>query len=144
MVLLKRLQKLTKALRLTSLILVYFVLKTQYNNDKSIRPRTLMKKLPGNSELVKKQITMLTITEIEGKIRIISDLATTAAFNAGKNKIPIVSNLVKKIGYDTKTSNIEAKYFTTCDYKKFTCEIINSKIKKIVNKSDISGFTDKS
>ena len=103
-----------------------------------------MRKLPGNSELVKKQITMFAIAEIEGKIPIISDLATTAAFNAGKNKIPIVSNLVKKIGYHTKTSNIEAKYFTTCDYNKLTCEIINSKIKKIVNKSDISGFTDKS
>ena len=130
MVLLKRLQKLTKTLILTPMILVYFVLKTQYNNDKSIRSRKLMKKLPGNSELVKKQITMFTISEIEGKIPIISDLATTATFNAGKNKIPIVNNLVKKIGYDTKTSNIEAKYFTTCDYNKFTCEIINSKIKK--------------
>ena len=36
------------------------------------------------------------ITEIEGKIPSISDLATNAALTAVENKIPNVSNLVKK------------------------------------------------
>ena len=44
-----------------------------------------------------------------------------------------------------KISDIETRYFTTCDYKKFTDEILYAKVKekKLVNKSDISGFIDK-
>ena len=37
-----------------------------------------------------------TITEIESKIPSINGLATTAALNAAENKIPDVSNLIKK------------------------------------------------
>ena len=36
------------------------------------------------------------ITEIESKIPSINGLATTAALNAAENKIPDVSNLIKK------------------------------------------------
>ena len=36
------------------------------------------------------------ITEIEDKIPSITGLATTAALNAAENKIPNVSNVVKK------------------------------------------------
>ena len=36
------------------------------------------------------------ISEIEGKIHSITDLDTTAALTAVKNKIPLVSSLVKK------------------------------------------------
>ena len=44
-------------------------------------------------DLLKKQII---ITEVEGKIPSITGLVTTAAFNAIKNKIPNVSNLLRK------------------------------------------------
>ena len=46
-------------------------------------------------DLLKRQIIMLKITEIEGKIPSISGLATNAALNAAEHKILDVSNLVK-------------------------------------------------
>lgn len=51
--------------------------------------------------------------------------------------------LVKKANYDSKITDIEAKYFTRFDHKKITCEVLDKKIKKFGNKSDISGFIDK-
>ena len=65
--------------------------------------------------LLKKQIIMQKITEIEGKIPSITDLATTSASTSVENKIPNVSDLVKKTNYDAKISSIETKYFTTSD-----------------------------
>ena len=40
--------------------------------------------------------------------------------------------------YDVKLSAIESKYFTTSDYNKFMNNVIDAKIKKIVNNADIS------
>ena len=104
-----------------------FFLKNKYNNtDKS------------GLEKNRKQL--------DGKIPSINGLATTAALNGFENKIPNVSDLVKKTNYDAKISDIETKYFTTSDHSKFTGEILNAKIneKGLVDKSDISGFIDKS
>ena len=70
------------------------------------------------------------ITEIEVKMPSITGLATTAAFNAVENKIPDVSNLVKKTDYDAKISGIESKHLITSDYNKFTNEVIDNKIKE--------------
>ena len=47
-------------------------------------------------------------------------LAASAALTIVENKIPGVSNLVKKTGYDTKISDFESDYFATADYNKFT------------------------
>ena len=54
------------------------------------------------------------------------------------SKIPGVINLVRKTDYNTKTSDIKAKYFTTSDYKKFTKEILDAKMKEkeLVDKFD--------
>ena len=56
--------------------------------------------------------------------RIILDVkgsVTTTALNIKigevKNKIPTVSDLVKKTDYNAEISDIETKYFTTSDYK---------------------------
>ena len=46
--------------------------------------------------LLKSLITILKITEIDGKIPDISNLATKTALTAIENKIPSVSNVVKK------------------------------------------------
>ena len=46
-----------------------------------------------------------------------------------ENKIPDVSDSVKKIDYDSKIKDIEEKYFTTFDYNIFTSNILDSKIK---------------
>ena len=37
-------------------------------------------------------------------------------------------------------SGVEKKYLITLDYNIFTSEILDAKIKKRVNKSDLSGF----
>ena len=57
-------------------------------------------------ELVKKTNDNVNITEVEGKIPSIIDLATT---NAVRNKTPNVSDLGKKESYDTK---IDTKYLS--------------------------------
>ena len=56
-----------------------------------------------------------------------------------KNKIPVVSNLVKKTDYDAEKLEIERKYITIYDYNKFTSDMLDEKIKqkKLINKSDI-------
>ena len=54
------------------------------------------KKNPDTSELVKKADNDAEITELEGKILSIGDLAANAALTAVENRIPNVSNLVKK------------------------------------------------
>ena len=61
---------------------------------------------------------------------------------AVENKIPDVSNLVKKADYDAKKLDIESKYFTTADYHKFTSQTLDAKIKQeeLVDKSAISKF----
>ena len=46
----------------------------------------------------------------------ITNLATTATLTAVQNKIPNVSNLVKKTDYDTKISEIENKITTDHDH----------------------------
>ena len=48
------------------------------------------------------------ITEIEGKIPDISNLATKTALTTVENRIP-VTNLVKKTDYNTKVTEIENK-----------------------------------
>ena len=54
------------------------------------------KKNPGTCGLVKKTDYNTKITEIEVKIPIIIGLAANAALTAVENKLPNVSNLVKK------------------------------------------------
>ena len=54
--------------------------------------------------MVKKTDFNAKVTEIEGKIHSISDLATNSALTAAENKIPDVSNLVKKTDCNTKIS----------------------------------------
>ena len=46
------------------------------------------------------------ISEIENKISKFSGLATNSALTAVENRIPTVSNLVKKTDYDAKILNI--------------------------------------
>ena len=49
------------------------------------------------------------ISEIEGEIPNITGLATTSALTAIENKIPSVTNLVKKIDNNTKVREINKK-----------------------------------
>ena len=59
----------------------------------------------------------------------VTNLATTAALTAVKNKIPNVSSLVKNVSdYDAKISEMKNKYFTISDYHKCTSNILETKI----------------
>ena len=49
------------------------------------------------------------ISEVEGKIHSNVGLATNSELTAVENKIPDVSSIVKKTGYNTKISGIEKK-----------------------------------
>ena len=77
-----------------------FVLKTKYDTEN---------KISDTSGLVKKTDYNTKITEIEGKIPDINNLATKTTLTTVKNKIPNVNNLVKKTDYDTKITGIEKK-----------------------------------
>ena len=52
----------------------------------------------------------------------ISGLATNAALITVENKIPDVSNLLKKTDYDAEILDIKSKYFITADNNKFANE----------------------
>ena len=80
------------------------------------------------------------INEVKGKISSINGLATTAALATVEDKIPDVSNFVKKAD-----DNFSKKSFTTFDWNKFTKNILDTKIKekKLVNESDIADFVKK-
>ena len=83
-------------------------------------------------------------------------LATTSALTAAKNKIPSVSNLVKKKkknDYNTKINEIENKitdhnhdkYISTPEFNKFTEEIFDLRLKRanLASKNDIANFVIK-
>ena len=111
-----------------------FVLKTKYDTDQPQRKEKKIndtdKKIPDASRLDKETYYNANITEIEGKIPSITGLATSAALTTVENKTSNVSNLVKKKDCDTKISNIESKYFTAADYKKFTSQTLDANIKQ--------------
>ena len=100
--------------------------------------------------MLAKQMMMLKIKDIEDKLPSITILAITAALSAVENKIPNVSDLVKKkkTEHDAKIKEIDGKYFITSGYDKFTNDILDANIKNIElvnnNKSDISEFLDNS
>ena len=62
--------------------------------------------------------------------------------NEAENKIPDVSNLVKKTDCKAKILDIESKYFTAADCNKFTSQTLDAKIKQkgLVDKSAIARF----
>ena len=88
------------------------------------------------SDLVKKTDYNTKITEIEGKLPDVANLATKAALTTVKNKIPDVSSLVKKTDYDTKVTEIENKlnnhnhdkYITTTEFNTLTVDIFNARL----------------
>ena len=93
------------------------------------------------------------ITEKEGKVPSISGLDTTTAVTAVENKIPEVSNLVKKTGHYTKINEIEKKiagynydkYITTAEFNKLTAGNFAPRLAQanLATKSDIANFVNK-
>ena len=85
-----------------------------------------------------------------GKIPDIDNLATKAALNNVKNKIPHVSNLVKKTDYSTKVAEIENelnnhnhdKYIDTPEFNKLAADAFDARLaqENLATKTD---FDDK-
>ena len=106
-----------------------FLLKTKYDSDKLELEK---KKIPNTSNFAKKSDYNTKVSEIEGKIPIISGLVTTSALTAVKNKIASISNLVNKTNYNIKISEIEKKltdhkhgeYITTSEFNKLKSNLI--------------------
>ena len=81
------------------------------------------------------------------------NLGTKASLTAVENKIPSVSNLVKKTDYNTKINEIEKKitdhnhdkYITTPEFNKLTSENFAARLKQanLASKSDIANFVNK-
>ena len=115
-----------------------FVLKTKYRTDKT----ELEKKIRDVSNLVEKE----KLTELENKIPDVSSLATKTALTAVENKIPSVSNLVKKTDYDTKITEIEKKltdhnhekYITTPVFNNLAADVFNARLAQanLITKTD--------
>ena len=81
-------------------------------------------------------------------------LAATAALTSVENKTANVSNLVKRIDYNTKINEIEKKitdldhsnkYNTTPDFNKLTAEHFAARLKQanLARKSDIANLVNK-
>ena len=74
--------------------------------------------------------------EVKNEIPSITGLATTSALTAVENKIPSISNLVKKTDYDTKVKEIEKKltdrkhdeYITTPEFNKLGADVFNVRL----------------
>ena len=77
------------------------------------------KEIPSITNLATTTALNAKINEVKNKISNITNLATTTALTAVENKIPHVSNLVKKKNdYHTKISEIENKIATDHDHDK--------------------------
>ena len=68
----------------------------------------------------------------------ITNVATTTADTVVENKIPNVSNLVKKTDYNTKISEIENKITTERDHDKY---ITTQEFNKLTSENFTGGLT---
>ena len=115
-----------------------FVKKTDYNK--------IVTKVDNidTSGLVKKTDCNTKITEKEGKIPNISNLATKAALTTVKNKIPNISNLATKTALTTienKVNNLDHdKYINTSEFNKLAADVFNARIAQanLVTKTDFN------
>ena len=76
---------------------------------------------------------------IKIKISNIINLATTLALTAVENKIPNVSNVVKKTDYNTKISKNENKITTDHDHDKY---ITTQELKNLISQHQKIFFKD--
>ena len=104
-----------------------FVLKIKYDAGKSETEN----KFSDTIGLLNKTDYNAKVIAIEGKIPIISGLATDAALSPVENNIPNVSNVVKKTDYGTKITEIEHdhdKYVTTLEFNKLSSKVFDARL----------------
>ena len=87
-----------------------------------------------NQYNIDKQSLQKTFEDVDKKVPEISGFVTSTVLNTKisyvKNKIPAVSDLVKKINCHVKIVEIEGNYIVTFDYNKFTTNILDAKLKQ--------------
>ena len=122
--------------KLIDLVKKHLVKKDVYN----AKMKNIQYKIPDITNLATDTTINAKINEIKKEIPIIITLATTAALLTVENKILNVIDLVKKADYDAKISEMEKKYFTASDYKKFTSNTLDAKRtrKKLINEYDLN------
>ena len=82
--------------KLSNVVTNDVVKKIEYN----AKMKSIEHKIPGITNLATKPTLNSKINEVKGEIPSINNLATTTALTAVENKIPDVSNLVKKTDYN--------------------------------------------
>ena len=104
---------------------------------KKMHIKDIKDKRPDITNLATNTIINAKINVVKNKIANITNLATTTALTAFGNRIPNVSNLVKKTDYDTKISETENKittdndcdkYITTQEFYKLTSENFTARL----------------
>ena len=117
------------------------VIKNTKFNKLNTKVNNLVNKIPGATTLIyinqyntDKQSLEKKVGNIKKKKKPpeVSSFVSTTVRNTKigevERKIPDVSVIAKKANYNAQISDIEAKYFTTCDCNKFTSEILETRI----------------
>ena len=114
------------------------VVKDAYN----AKIKNIEDKIPDITDLATNTTLNAKINEVKKKVPNITNLAAPVATTTVENKMSNVSDLVRKADYGAKISEMENKYkyFTTSDYNKLTCNILDTKITqlKLVNESGLN------
>ena len=75
--------------------------------------------MPDITNLITKTTLNPTINEVKGEIPCITNLVTETALYAAENKIPSVSNLVKKLTITQKLMKLKTKLLTIIMIRRF-------------------------
>ena len=73
--------------------------------------RNIEDEIPDITNLATNSIINAEINEVKNKIPSINNLATIAALTTVRNKIPNVSNLIGKVDYNAKMSEMEKNIY---------------------------------
>ena len=88
-------------------------------------------KIASISDLVAISVFHAKIGEVQNEVYVTSNLVTTNVPDKNirvKSKIPVFSDLVKKMNHNTKISNNKRTVITNSDCNKFMCDIPDAKI----------------
>ena len=104
------------------------MLKTKYQTDKT--------ELENKIRNVTDSIKEAKLTELKNKIPDVSNLATKTALATVENKIPNLSNLFNNTDYNTKITEIENKlpnhnhdkYIDTQEFNKLAADVFNRRL----------------
>ena len=121
----------------------------------NVKIKNIVDKIPDITNLSTKTTLNAKINEVKGERPSITKLATTAALTTVENKVPNVSNLVKKTDQETKIRDIfllkkitddnHDEYISNPEFNEFPAEVyaVRLRLANLANKKDISNFAKK-